>query len=113
MLRYIYPILQEQGISLSLSMPHFYDTILEEIKQYSDQVGVMVYETDQIDTITRRLCSEQRIFGAVLNTAHRPVDFKNDTEFRKTLDTLHSVLPMNKIYIHALNALLKTQTPER
>ncbi len=113
MLRYIYPILQEQGISLSLSIPHFYDTILEEIKQYSDQVVVMVYETDQIDTITRRLSSEQRVFGSLLNTALRPVDFKNDKEFRKTLDTLQSVLPMNKIYIHDLNALLKTQTPER
>src|SRR5690625_7140993 len=105
MLRNIYPILQKQGISLSLSIPHFYDTILEEIKQYSDQAVVMGYETDQIDTITRRLSSEQRILGSLLNTAPRPDDFTNDNESRETLDTLHSVLPMNKTYIHELNAL--------
>src|SRR5690625_6055182 len=54
MLRYIYPILQEQGISLSLSIPHFYDTILEEIKQYSDQVVVMVRSEEHTSELQSR-----------------------------------------------------------
>lgn len=113
MLMYAYPLLQSKGLSLSVSIPHFYDSILDGINEYSDKVVVMVYETDQVDTIAQRLDSEHKILDNALNAALRPIDFQDDDHFRGVVKTVHTLIPLNRIYIHDLESLLNAQNSDR
>lgn len=113
MLAYAYPLLQGEGISLSVSIPHFYDSILEDIQKNSDNIVVMVYETNRMEAIAHRLDSEHKILNNSLNVALRPVDFQDDDHFRDAMKSLHTLLSINRIYIHDIESLLNAQISGR
>jgi hypothetical protein len=101
-------IFNERSLSLSVSIPHFYDSINSEIEKYVDEAVVMVYETTDINIIKRRTEEESSIFKEKLSIALRPEDYLN----LRTLDGIILQLMVsgtaNRVYLHDAGALLNT-----
>lgn len=102
-------IFTEALISLSVSIPHFYDSINPEIEKYVDEAVVMVYETTDINKIKSRTEEESSIFEEKLSIAVRPEDYSN-------FETLDGVIlqimvsgTARKVYLHDAGALLNNE----
>lgn len=101
-------IFTEASVSLSVSIPHFYDSINSEIENFVDEAVVMVYETTDINIIKSRTEEESSIFEEKLSVAIRPEDYSSF----ETLDRIILEIMMSgtarKVYLHDAGVLLNT-----
>lgn len=101
-------IFTERSLSLSVSIPHFYDSINSEIEEYVDEAVVMVYETTDINLIKSRTEEESSIFKEKLSIAIRPEDYSNFKKLDGVILQLMVSGTANRVYLHDASALLNT-----
>jgi hypothetical protein len=101
-------IFAEISISLSVSIPHFYDSINSEIEKYVDEAVVMVYETTDINHIKTRTRDESSIFDDKLSIAIRPEDYSNVDALDEIIMQIIMSGTANRVYLHDAGALLNT-----
>lgn len=94
------------GLSLSVSIPHFYDSILIDINQIADEIIVMVYDTTDIEVLKRRIEEESKIFGEKLYVAIRPSDFSNFDDLNKFVQQIISQTEAVEVILHDAGSLL-------
>lgn len=94
--------------SLSVSIPHFYDSINPEIEKYVDEAVVMVYETTDIDIIKSRTEEETSIFDEKLSIAIRPEDYSNFETLEEVILQIIASGTASRVYLHDAGALINT-----
>ncbi|HET8838629.1 MAG TPA: TolC family protein [Flavobacteriaceae bacterium] len=102
----------EYNMKLVVSIPHYFEPILEEINQLTDEAFIMVYETDQIDQIKKRIEKEASILNCKLVVALRPNDFESIGALRQTMKNL-KLKPCQNFALHDLDSLLKLADNEK
>lgn len=101
------------NMSLSVSIPHFYDSILSEINQSADDVVVMVYETQDLEVLKRRIEDESKVFGEKLNVAIRPSDFANFDDLNTFVQQIVNQTEAVHVILHDAGTLLKDENRSR
>jgi len=112
MVEYGREVSNTSGLELSLSIPVFYDAVLDKISSLADKIYVMAYGSDEAFQISKRLSDEFNLDTASgcnsqLIVSLRPLDFVSNTamnDFKKELDSLSG---KNCYAIHDLNELLE------
>jgi hypothetical protein len=72
MLEAVRSVLEETSLKLSISIPHFYESLITELDQYADTIVVMAYETTDIDVLLDRVEEERRVLNKHFAIALRP-----------------------------------------
>lgn len=101
-------IFSEVSISLSVSIPHFYDSINPEIEKYVSEVVVMVYETTDTNIIKRRIEEESSVFKKKLSVSIRPGDYLNVEKMDKAIIEIMESQTVNRVYLHDAGAIINT-----
>lgn len=112
MLQQAHILAKEKNMKLAVSVPHYFEPILEEVNQLADEVFIMVYETDQIDQIKKRIEKEASILNCKLVVALRPNDFESIASLRETMENL-KLNPCQNFALHDLDSLLKLAENEK
>lgn len=99
-------------LSLSISVPVFYDSIISALVESTDKIYVMAYGTDDIGTIKERIEKEMEATGGELIVALRPEDFSSKEVFKTFMEKLSRKADINSIAIHDLEALMKLEDNE-
>ena len=99
-------------LSLSVSIPVFYDSIITELADYADEIYVMAYGTADIGTIKERIETERQATEGDLVVAVRPEDFSSNKNFKTFMEKLSLQAGINSIAIHDLEALMKLENTE-
>ena len=96
----------EYGLSLSISIPVFYDSIISELVHYADEIYVMAYGTDNIESINNRIQKELEATHRNITIALRPEDFDNKQMFEAFMEKLARKTKVDAMAIHDLEALM-------
>ncbi len=99
-------------LSLSVSIPVFYDSIISELVEYADEIYVMAYGTDNIGTIKERIEKERQATDGDLIVALRPEDFSSKKDFKTFMEKLSLKAGVNSTAIHDIEALMKLENTE-
>ncbi len=91
-----------ENLKLTVSIPHFYDDILPEIKPLVDQVDLMVYETNRVDQIISRVKNDVELLGYKAVIALRAKDFDSLNQLNKVVRTLKTKFPKQRFALHDL-----------
>lgn len=94
------------NMPLSVSIPHFYDSMLPDLKQSSDKVVVMVYETQDIEIFKQRIEEEKLVLGEKLQVAIRPSDFSNFDDLNRFVQQIVSQTGVQDVILHDAGSLL-------
>jgi LysM repeat protein len=100
---------QDHGLTLSLSVPVYYDSIIKELSRYADGIQLMAYGTDDAEKIKSRTTEERSAAPEKVAIALRPQDFENYAVFELFIGKMRNELTINRFSIHDLEALLKIQ----
>ncbi|MDX1586600.1 MAG: TolC family protein, partial [Balneolaceae bacterium] len=100
------------GLTISVSVPVFYDSIIDEVASHADKIYVMAYGLDSMDKMKEKLGKELNLRGNQLSIALRPEDFDSLDEFQVFVDKVKSELKVNAIAIHDLEAFMKLDNTE-
>lgn len=92
--------IKTKGLKLIISIPHYYDEILPEIKSLADQINLMVYETNRIDQIQKRITDDIKLLKSKATIALRASDFKDMNQLFKTIGKLKKRFPGSHFAIH-------------
>lgn len=98
-----------ENLSLSVSIPHFYDSILSEIHHLVDEATVMVYETTDFEVLKRRIENESELLGDKLHVAVRPADFANYDELNTFVQKIISETAVQQVVLHDAGSLMNIQ----
>jgi hypothetical protein len=100
-------------LSLSVSIPHFYDSILSDINQSADEIVVMVYETQNLEVLKQRIEDESMVLGEKLNVAIRPSDFANFDDLNTFVQQIVSQTGAENVVLHDAASLLNIDNRSR
>lgn len=103
---------KNRNLQLSVSIPVFYDPIIEKLPALVDQLYVMAYGSDEIGTVARRIREEYQIFvekGDRVTLVLRPEDFKTNLELQKFRKKKAQTLGSVNIGVHDLGAIMKSE----
>jgi len=95
------------GLSLSVSVPVFYDSIIKEIAAHTDEIYVMAYGLNSAVSIKEKLSKELKVSGGSLTIALRPEDFGTSEDFESFVEKLAQEVNANAAAIHDIEALMK------
>jgi len=109
MLKIAADIFSSDGLSISVSIPHFYDSILSDINQNANDITVMVYETKDIDVLIRRIEKESGIFEDKLYVAVRPSDFANFDDLNAFVQQIKTRTGAKEVILHDAGSLLNIE----
>ncbi len=109
MLKNAEKIFTEASLSISVSIPHFYDPINSEIEEYVDDAVVMVYETTDIKTIKSRTEEESSVFEEKLSIAIRPEDYSNAKTLDGVIIQIMETKTANRVFLHDVGALMNIE----
>lgn len=96
--------LGESPLKLSISIPHFYDSIISDLDQYADTIVVMVYETTAMDDFLERTDMERRAVNDRPAIALRPADFSNQRELNRFVSEIASQTDIRTFVLHDYRA---------
>lgn len=106
-------ITSANNLSLSVSIPHFYDSILQEINQAADDIVVMVYETTDFEVLQRRIEAESRRLGTKLHVAVRPSDFANFDDLNRFVQKIRRETAVQEVILHDAGSLMNIEEEGR
>lgn len=106
-------VLSGSQLSLSVSVPHFYEPILSNIYQNADYINVMVYETTDIEVLKKRIENESEIFGDKLHIAVRPSDFANYDDLNTFVQEIKNQTMVQEVVLHDAGAILNSGRSSR
>ncbi len=101
------------NLSISVSIPHFYDSILDDINQSADEIVVMVYETQDLGVLKKRIEGESEIFGDKFHVAIRPSDFANFDDLNTFVQQIMSQTGAQDVVLHDAGSLLNIENRGR
>ncbi|MCW9711468.1 glycoside hydrolase family 18 protein [Aliifodinibius salicampi] len=105
MLEAVRASLEDTSLKLSISIPHFYDSIISDLVQYADTIVVMAYETTDIKDLLDRTEVERKILMDRLAIALRPTDFSNRRELNNFVREIVSQTKFQTFVLHDYDAL--------
>jgi|AntRauMFilla1563_2_1112583.scaffolds.fasta_scaffold00380_2 hypothetical protein len=89
------------NLTLVVSIPHFYDEILEEIDIRTDFIYVMVYQDLNIPSLTSKLKEEKRILkNQEWGVSLRASDFSSKEHLALFIKGVNNTLENKTIYLH-------------
>lgn len=106
-------ITSSNNLALSVSIPHFYDSILPEINQSADSIVLMVYETTDFDVLQRRIEDEIQLLGNKLHVAIRPSDFANYDDLNTFVQEILHETAVQEVVLHDAGSLLNMERGSR
>ncbi len=98
---------QDHGLTLSVSVPVFYDSVIEEIEARTDDIYIMAYGLSSTDKVKEKLSEELKATDGNLTVALRPADFQDLNDFESFIVKLKNELDVRAIAIHDVEALMK------
>lgn len=107
MLEAVRASLEDTSLKLSISIPHFYDSIISDLGQYVDTIIVMAYETTDIKDLLDRTEVERRVLKDRLAIALRPSDFSNLRELNDFISEIAYRTKLQMFVLHDYGALKK------
>lgn len=88
------------GINLEVSIPHFYDELLTEIKGSVDFVNVMVYNDLNISSLQLKLKEENRIFGDnYWAISLRATDYSSKNQLNLFIKSVRNAFKNKTVYL--------------
>ncbi len=106
-------IFSESDLSLSVSIPHFYESILSDIEQTADEIVIMAYETTDFEILRRRIEDETGILGDKLHVAIRPADFANFDDLNSFVQKIRRETTVQEVVLHDAGSLLNIERGSR
>jgi hypothetical protein len=106
-------IFSVNNLSLSVSIPHFYDSILPDINQTANEIVVMVYETQDLEVLKQRIDQESQVLGEKLNVAIRPSDFANFDDLNTFVQQIVNQTAAHAVVLHDAGSLLNIENRSR
>ncbi|NGP76769.1 TolC family protein [Balneolaceae bacterium YR4-1] len=100
------------GLSLSVSVPVFYDSIIEQVAELTDDIYVMAYGMDDSDKVKEKVEGEMKVMDENLAIALRPEDFQSLNEFESFIEKLSRELNVRTFAIHDIESLMKLDNSE-
>ena len=113
MLKEAEKIFSDGSLSLSVSIPHFYDSINSEIEKYVDQAVVMVYETTNISMIKSRTEKESEIFKEKMSIAIRPEDYSTGKALDQVIIQIMETGAASGVFLHDAGAMMNIENENR
>lgn len=102
----------DYGLTLSVSIPVFYDSIIAEIADLTDDIYVMAYGLVDSDEIKAKLKEELSATKGAVSIALRPEDFKSLRDFEAFVEKLNREMDVSAFAIHDMEALMKLDNSE-
>lgn len=104
MLEAVRASLDDIPLKLSISIPHFYDSIISDLVQYADKIVVMVYKTTDVNDLLDRTEVERKILTDRLAVALRAGDFGNQRELNRFVREIASTTDIQAFVLHDYRA---------
>lgn len=96
--------MEDTSLKLSISIPHFYDSIIGDLDQYVETIVVMAYETTDINDLLDRTEVERRTLKERLAIALRPTDFSTQRELNNFVSEIVSQTDIQTFVLHDYSA---------
>ncbi|MGK7370491.1 MAG: TolC family protein [Candidatus Halalkalibacterium sp. M3_1C_030] len=103
---------ESQGVSLSISIPVFYDSIISKLKTYTDTIFVMAYGINSIDKLKEKLKDELEATGETLTISLRPDDFENLEDLESFITDMKDETGIKAVALHDIESLMKLDNIE-
>jgi hypothetical protein len=107
MLEAVYQIVNQHQLLLTVSIPHFYSSIIDGIVNFADSIVVMAYKTTDTQTLYNRISIEKEAAGDKLLVALRPQDFQHFEHFKTFINDLYTDFQIESIVVHDLKTLIE------
>ncbi len=97
-----------KAVSLGFAIPLYYDTkVLNVLKDNSDEIVVMAYETTGVEAIQRRSEEELNVFGDKATIALSAKDYKLRQDMEKDMQAMAPWLKSKRFAIHDFESYLQ------
>jgi hypothetical protein len=88
------------NLDVEVSIPHFYDDILDEINKHADYISVMVYNDLSIPSVNAKLIEEKRILTeSKWGLSLKVLDFSSKEQIALFIKGIRNSLGNNPIYL--------------
>jgi len=102
-------LFESRDLSLSISIPHFYDSIVSRLEPHVESIVVMVYETTDVQVLKGRIEAERQKLGEKLYVAVRPSDFRNFDHLNKFIQQVRAETAVQGVILHHTGSLIYTE----
>jgi hypothetical protein len=100
---------EEKGVKLGYAIPLYYDEkVLNVLKENSDEVVLMAYETSGPEAIKRRSEEEVAILGNKVSIALSAKDYKLRQDLENDIQNITTWLKSGRFFIHDFESYLST-----
>lgn len=106
-------LFKQKNLSLSVSIPHFYDSIVSKLEPHVESISVMVYKTTDIQTLKRRIKTESEVLGKKLQVVIRPTDFDNFDQLNRFIQKIITETAANGVFLHDAGSLMNIDITNR